>query len=280
MTKTVALFLMATFMVPPVLAQTKPKITTGKAAAKAFVFEGQPLHPFCLDFPLERSSRDTPVELAKCTDRKIAPTNEGEGWWSAEYPREEGEVFISGPPGISYGVLAKKGDRFLVATEHSGGGSGQFTDLFWVHLDDKQVVVARDERGGDRCAGRLDGYRSDRAAIRFYQATPAADIVDLAGVMLDEATKGKLRYAYSTCDGAAYYRYDLASEKTELTSLTLNGTEPDTAAEPNDPQVCFDKLVQQYAKAKKTNLKPDKLKEFGQKFVATCVKPSNQRVDL
>ena len=275
MIKTAALFLIATFfLILPVLAQTKPGIATGKSAAKAFVFEGKPLHPFCLDFPLERSSRNSPIELAKCTDRKVAPKKEGDGWWSAEYPREEGAFFLSFPPGISYGVLAKKGDRFLVATEHSGGGSGQFTDLFWVRLDDKQVVVIKDERGGDRCAGRLDGYQFDESAIRFHQATPAADIVGLAGVMLDEATKGKLRYAYSACDGEAYYCYDLVSEKTELTSLTLNETAPDTEAEPNDPQVCFDKLVQQYAKAKKTNLKPDKLKEFGQKFAAACVKPN------
>src|SRR5262245_6405476 len=166
-------------MTLPAVAQPKPKIETGTKAEKFFIYEGKPLHPFCLDFPSERASREEPVELAKCTNRKVAPKKEKNGWWSAEYPKEEGDFFISFPPGISYGVLAKKDDRFLIATEHSGGGSGQFTDLFWVRLDEKQIRIVKDELGGDRCGGRLDGYRADGAAIRFNQATPAAEIIGL-----------------------------------------------------------------------------------------------------
>lgn len=260
------------------LAQSEPKIVTGKAAAKIFVYDGKPIHPFCLDFPVEGSSRHvTPNVLARCTDLKVAPKSEADGWWSAEYPEEKEEAHVSFGPYNSYGVLAAKGDKFLIGSEYSGGGSGQFTALFWVRFDGKQILDVKDEAGGDRCAGHLDGYRADGAAIRFNQATPAADIIGLTGVKVDDKIAGELGWGYIDCAGEAHYRYDLATEKLELTGLSLVGAEPASDADPNNPRTCFDKLVQQYTKSKKTNLKITELKEFGLKFSAACGKPSTAR---
>jgi hypothetical protein len=250
--------------------QATPKIQTGKAAQQLFTYEGKLIHPFCLDFPFD-SGRKTPVDLSKCSRQKVDFKKEGEGWLSAEYPREEGDFFISFPPGISYGVLAKKGDRFLVASESSGGGSGQFTSLFWVRLADKEIVLTNDASGGDRCAGRLQSYRIDGASVRFDQSKSTTDILELTGVKLDRSLADKMRYGYIACDGVARYRYALATETVELTSVSFHGVEPSADAPANDPQACFDRLVLQYVKAKKSELKPAALKEFGRKFEANCV---------
>src|SRR5262245_20544536 len=128
--------------------------------SKRFVYRGRLLHPFCLDFTQEGATRRIPHELAKCSATPVIPKNQGKGWWTAEYPHEEGEHFVSSPPYISYSVLANKGDRFLIASNSSGGGSGQFSNLFWVRLGNEQIAVVKDELGGDRCSGGLSDFRT------------------------------------------------------------------------------------------------------------------------
>ena len=267
----VIFLMMGSWIAGPLTAQGDLKILTGSDAAKLFVYEGKPLHPFCLGFPLEASSRSGPVELAKCTDTKVVPKSPGEGRLEAEYPRTEGDFFISLPPYVSYGVLAKKGQNFLIASDSSGGGSGQFSSLFWVRLTDKEISVTKDEIGGDRCAGQLSNYVVEGAAIRFDVSTPAAEIVALTGVKVASAISDKLRAGYHACDGAARYRYDLVSEKMELSSLELSVPDPAGPGTIGDPQSCFDQLVRQYARNNKLRLVPEALKDFGRVFASTCV---------
>lgn len=248
------------------------QIVTGNAAARQFLYNGKPIHPLCVDFPQERSSRRGPFPLVKCSDTKVVPTSHPDGWLEAEYPREDGAFFVSSAPFISYKILAKKGDRFLIGSESSGGGSGQFSALLWVRLKDKDIGVSKDEVGGDRCAGRLSNYVTDGSAIRFDVDTPATQILSLSGVQIDASTTGQLRTGYQDCDGTAQYRYDLITEKMELTSVKLNVPDaPEDAA--RNPQACFDRLVRRYERNRKTTLNPNELKEFGRAFVSTCGVP-------
>ena len=251
----------------PLFAQTETKILTVAEAAKLFVYQSKPVHPFCLFFPFD-SARWEPMDLAKCTDEKVTP-QAADGWLSADYP-SDGATRLAGTF-ASYRVLAKKGERFLVASDISGGGSGKFTFLFWVQLDGKQLTLLKDEAGGDRCAGRLSDYSADGEAIRFAKSVTTSDIVDLADLNLDGKIKDKLRDTPADCAAEIHYRYDLASENMQLTSLELNAEDKATGA---DPQGCFDRLVQQYAKSGRTTLTPEELKEFGRKFAATCVAPN------
>ena len=153
-------------------AQPNARVVTGDAAVRAFVFQGKPVHPFCIDFPLERSSRSEPIDLPKCTDLRVAPKSALGGWLSAEYPKGPNDVSVSFAPYASYRVLARKSDRFLLATEKSGGGSGQFTELFWVRLGTDRIAIVKDETGGDRCLGGLGGYQVSGTSMRFLQSQP------------------------------------------------------------------------------------------------------------
>ena len=260
------LLLFGLLLASPFAAQ---QIATGNAAAQQFVYMGKPIHPFCVDFPLEGSSRPGPFPLAKCSDTRVVAASKLDGWLEAEYPRKDGDFFISQPPYISYRVLAKKGDRFLIATESSGGGSGQFSALFWVRLTSDQIGVAKDEKGGDRCAGSLSGYAMEGRDIGFNVDTPADQIVALSGIPFDKSITDQLRSGYRDCDGAAHYRYDLAREKMQFSSLKLNVPDPPASDAP-DPQSCFDRLVVAYGRKKQTVLNPEGLKKFGHDFAAKC----------
>jgi hypothetical protein len=259
----IGVFIMGLLVTSPLAAQ---QIVIGNAAAKEFVYNGKPVHPFCVGFPQEASSRPGPFLLSKCSETKVVPKSHPDGRLEAEYPHEAGDFFVSFPPFVSYKVLAKKGDRFLVGSDSSGGGSGQFSNLFWVRLTKEEIGVSKDEIGGDRCMGGLSNYVVEGRVIGFDVNTPAVEIISLTDVQIDKSITDQLKSGYVDCDGAAHYRYDLATEKMLLLFVTLNVPDPlYTAA--RDPQACFDRLVRQYGKNK---LKPNELKEFGRTFAAMC----------
>ena len=254
-----------------VSAQPNVRVVTGDAPARGFVSQGAPIHPFCVDFPLERSSRTQPKELAECMDSRVTPKASPNGWLSAEYPIERGERFVSFPPYASYRVLARLADRFLVATDKSGGASGQFTELFWVLLTPAQVLVVQDETGGDRCLGGLGDYQLRGAMLTFSQSQSARDLIGLSGARIPAALTAGLRTGYHACDGRARYEYDLGTQRMQLAEVQLNQPDPPDAAD-KSAQACFDRLVLAYSKKGLSRLSANQLKRFGQDF-SSCGRP-------
>ncbi|MGH7650650.1 MAG: hypothetical protein ACREMS_02290 [Gemmatimonadaceae bacterium] len=251
------------------LGQAPSDIVTGTQATRRFAYRAKPVHPFCLDFPFEGSSRKHPVALETCTDTKVPFAASDSGWIGAQYPAAERRG------SISYRVLAATGNRFLVATEIQGGGSGEFTNLFWARLGDRQISVDSDLAGGDRCAGGLSGYTMDGTTLRFNVSTPARDILRLAGAKVSDSILDRFEPGYTSCDGEAAYRYDLATRRMVLSGLTLSGEQSsrnsgslgDVARE---TQACFDTVVRRYVRNRSRTLTPRELKGFGRSFTARC----------
>lgn len=265
----VVVALVAVAFTPGVFAQPNAKLTTGTAATRAFVFQGKPVHPLCIDFPLERSSRSEPIELSKCTDARVTPNATPAGWLSAEYPKDPNDFFVSFAPYASYRVLARKADRFLIATEKSGGGSGQFTELLWVRLGTDRIAVVKDETGGDRCLGGLGNYQVSGTSVSFSQSQSAQDLLASSGVTVPAALKDALRGGYQACDGSAVYRYDLNAERMRVVEWELNSPEPPDPAD-KSPQACFDRLAIKYATNARPRISLEQMKRFGQEFVTSC----------
>src|SRR5438132_9457085 len=103
----IGVLIMGLLVATPLAAQ---QIVMGNAAAKQFVYNGKPVHPFCIGFPQEGSSRPGPFPLSRCSDTKVVPKSHPYGKLEAEYPREESGFFVSFPPFVSYRVLAQKED--------------------------------------------------------------------------------------------------------------------------------------------------------------------------
>jgi hypothetical protein len=254
----------------PSSSQATDLILTGDSATARFLYRGKPVHPFCLDFPLERSSRREPISLSSCNDTRIQFQADTGGWRRAQYRPPENTS-----RNVAYRVLASAGDRFLIASEAWGYGSGQFSNLLWVYLDSSRIAVDRDVAGGDRCAAGLSGYTVDRSAVIFGVSTTARDVVRLAGVRVPDSMRRALRSGYLACDGQATYRYDLASGRRVLSSLTLRteGAALDVRQEGQPrpgAQVCFDDLVREFVHTGRQKLLPDALKAFGEAFLARC----------
>jgi hypothetical protein len=253
-------------------AQSNARVVTGAGAVQGFVYQGKTIHPFCVDFPLERSSRSEPKALTDCMDPRVTPKPAPGGFLSAEYPTDPGERFVAFPPYAAYRLLARKGDRFLIATEKSGGGSGQFSELFWVRLGADRIVLDKDETGGDRCLGGLGEYQVSGTAVRFSQSQSAQDLIASGGAAVPAAIKDALRSGYQACDGRAVYRYDLTAERMRVVEWELNNPDPPDAAD-KSPQACFDRLAAAYSQRFRTRVSPDQFKRFGQDFVSSCSRP-------
>jgi hypothetical protein len=131
-----------------------------------------------------------------------------------------------------YRVLARKTDRFLLALESSGGGTGRFTDLSWVRLGPTSLADVGDVLGGDRA-------------------------------MLDSG--------YFPCYGYVNYQYDVLAEHLRLESLTLHPDTQAAARETfrthAGPQACFDELVREVHEP----LQPPEIAAFGRRFLSRCV---------
>ena len=244
-----------------------PPLETGAKAASRFVYLGRPVHPLCVRFSLEESSVE-PNDLSSCAHDTPA-TRDKRGWLAADFPPGEGRG------NVAYRALAAKGDRFLIAEDYWGGGTGRWSFLLWVRLANGEVSKDRDDQGGDRCAGGMSDFTVDGATVHYKALEPTTDILKLAGVVVSDSLRGLLRSTYPDCDGAATYVYDPATDKTRFTSLTLLGNPLPRSADagpppPHDPQVCFDSLARQYIDGGKTTLTPATLKEFGRTFSTRC----------
>ena len=118
------------------------RVVVGDAAAATFAYQGKPIHPACVWFSREGSSRGRPIALATCSAASAAPATK-DGWTFADKLAWPGEAESSGNGYSGYRVLARKGARYLLALESSGGGTGKFSDLSWVRLGSTDV---RDDR--------------------------------------------------------------------------------------------------------------------------------------
>jgi hypothetical protein len=241
-----------------------PLVTNG-VAERRFTYRGKPVHPLCLDFSAEGSSRREPMALATCTDTSVDSRLDRRGWRETYRPPH------SGKGNVSYRVLAARGNRFLVATEVNGFGSGEFSYLFWAKLGDRNIVINDDLLAGDRCDGSISNYVIEGSDIRFDVSTTPRGIAALAGLRRGDSAFDGLRDDYYACEGGASYRYNIASEKMQFVSLTLDPEmRPDTTS---GLQACFDRFAEEYIAESRKTFSPDDLKEFGGAFEIRCVRP-------
>ena len=239
------------------------QIVTGPAAAGGFVFGERPIHPSCVLFGQEESSRHRPIPLATCADSTV-PVEQRDGWmWATN---SDTRVYSG------YRVLARKNDRFLLALESSGGGTGRFTDLSWVRLGPTSLADVSDVLGGDRCGGGQSGFHVEGRAVAFQADVTTIDVLRLADVTLPDADRAMLDSGYFPCYGYVNYQYDVVAERLRLESLTLR-PDPQAAARETfpshtGPQACFAGLFREVPEP----LQPPEIAAFGRRFLSRCVR--------
>lgn len=243
-------------------------ILVGAGAEAAFRSAGTPIHPMCLNLPLDRSRFDA-RPLAACADGDATPQRGGDGSWQARSVRTEEDV--------AYRVLAAKGRRFLIAIDQRApGASGtNFTSLSWIELGDGQLRLVADLALGDRCQGGLIGARVEARTVRYGVSETPAGIVEHAVRDQQVAPPKGLAQGHTDCGGTLDYRYDLDREEATLESVTLNAQDPAPAAgdarlTSADPRACFAGQAAREIAAGRTRLTPGELAAFGRQVAEQC----------
>jgi hypothetical protein len=113
--------------------------------------------------------------------------------------------------------------------------------------------------------------------VVFRVATTARDVIKLARVSVPDSLRLRLRDGYYACDGNATYRYDFASQRRTLLSLTLDTTGayidglPSVGGPPRErAQLCFDRLAREYVVSARQVLSLTDLAAFAHAFLARC----------
>jgi hypothetical protein len=251
-------------------AQAQGTVSVGRDATGQFQYQGRPVHPLCVSFAYG-SARQEPLALAQCTDPKLTPTSKADGWLELDTGERASWV--------NYRVLARKGERFLITTDVSHGGTTSTTTLMWVRLGNGRVRVDKDVLGGQACSGGLSEFRDDGTrAIRFSASMTTSDMVALAAPARTKvATAGLSAAILSDCAGYATYRYDLERETLAIASVTLStppAREPSTSksgpSSESDPQACFEQFVSEHLRRHSKTLTPSQLNAFGSSFLQQC----------
>ena len=261
--------------------QSPTPLTIGSAAARAFLFQGKPVHPFCVDF--QADEEDAVQRLSACTAADAVPHMDKRGFLTADYKPDPG--FNLRQPFSSYRVLSRKGNRFLIATTTSGGGTGIFYSLLWVHLDDSTLKMAGSIAGGDRCSGGLDDFHVRGNVVEFSQHLTPEDVLRLADAPI---AQDSVEYSAISCFARAHFIYNLADEKLTLESVTfryeLGPQDGSGMVEDRDgwtglfsAQSCFNKLFNDYIAQKRATLDQALLAQFGRDFNSRCGSPASAK---
>jgi hypothetical protein len=238
----------------------------------SLIYQNKPVDPLCL-------SENHYNELSKCginaePDLVASGDNEilkAKGYYGYEY-----QVKNSGQSrGYSYyKVIGKSGNKIIVNTVSSGGGSGEFTAILLVSRNADKLKITT-VASGDRCNSGVSHpeVKNDRLIYRSNM-TP----LDYTGLAHSNPhllkSMDDLQYCAACCAGYAVYSFPLKNEmeNTKFLYVDFKDYPAKELAKLGDKpyQRCFDKLIADYQSQGKTRLVGKAAAEFALKFYSLC----------
>jgi len=238
----------------------------------AFTYLGKPIDPSAIDALYNAESKFLDLrsfkEVIPFGERTDNPTR-------IIYPKDAN---TGRTPFFDYGCVANVQDRFLLLIQYNGGGTGYFDNILVIKKTGTQLFLLKTLGEGDRCNGGISGEGMDGNDFHYSRNLTPIDIIRLATeVKIDVTAYEDLEASAISCFGLAHYKYNLADDKNELMSVSLDeGKEDEKEWTDRYPaQSCFNKIYNSYVKAKKTELSLKDLNEFAKKFSDECLKKAS-----
>jgi hypothetical protein len=242
-------------------------------AERSFTYLGKPIHPSSIEALYNSENKALGLKTLE-TKSNFQEWKERPGWLIAEYDKdiESGRTSF-----FAYKFLANVQDRFLLLIKYSGGGTGTFDNILVIKKTQDQLFFLEALGEGDRCNGGISEGKTVGAVFYYWRNLTPVDIIRLATeIKIDLTAYEDLEASAISCFGVADYKYDLADDKNELLSISLDGEKRDEEGwtERYQAQSCFNKIYNSYLKAKKAQLSLKDLDEFVKKFKDECLKSS------
>jgi hypothetical protein len=266
----------------PANAQTATWNTV--APEKTFVYQGQPIHPNCIGSMVtnELQAEQPNVSLQLCQKPKtpagrLTFAEENNGVFSANNRSRHGEDTGH----VQYSVLAWRSTDFLLSVKWSALADGSVSDaLLIVRKDNDELTPIKVVAIGNRCNGGLGEIHVTPTDVHY-----SANLTTVALLFLTGPTPFKIGHKLNTtvtaCAGVSNIEYDLTSNRTRLTSVTL-ASDPISetiplrglpgASQKFPYQGCLNRYIAEQIRAGHKTLQPAEIKGFVQGFGQACVK--------
>lgn len=250
------------------------------------MYNGKPIDALCISDPNSDSTAKGAINLESCglagnNDLKMAGQDaelEKKGYTGYTFASTDQPA--DAPTGYSYyKAFGNMGDKVIVYSVSSGGGSGEFSKLLLVKRSGDSIKIEA-LASGDRCNGGVyDVKRTDangkNASLTYNVNITPADYLALAN---DNPHKVKaydeLDACAACCAGSAVFTAPLSGNtvKAKLSYVDIGEKQDDNGSSSLKYQACFDNLLNDYRKKGMTHLSMQQLKEFTKAFNKTCVK--------
>lgn len=135
------------------------------------------------------------------------------------YTIDYDDEYQSRTPFFEYEYLGRNGDFYFISTSESGGGTGVFSSIRILELEDNKLNEIRTLCAGDRCNGGISGEEYNNGIITFSQNVTSEDLYILASDSI-EKPQLPLEYCAVCCVGSVQYEYDIEKETYSLVSFT------------------------------------------------------------
>lgn len=141
----------------------------------------------------------------------------------------------------------------------SGGGTGWFSSILFLHDEKNHLTQIDHIQGGDRCLGGISKAYVKQGALYYHQ--------NVTPLMLMTQTPG---FANSLSDCAVCCIGELAYRDGNLTGFQFMASEENRINEPTVMR-CFKRVAHQYGREQSSFLTPEKLTLFREQVRRTCL---------
>lgn len=249
------------------------------------LFNGKPLEAIAIGkIANGDSSRKDPIDLEQYTPKNqkiviqenLDDLKENKIGYSYQY--QDPDLASQGQSYDVYKVIADLGEhQYLVLVESSGGGSGQFTNLFVMKRSGDFIQNMKEIAGGDRANGGIvSADYKDGLVTVVEQATPflvfstVLSLTDVNNPLVQLDNPGNLMDC-AACDAGEITLTGKIDEKLTPVSLTLlvDNDNNDNNSKPDTLQGAFDKTVNDYRQKGKTTLNSEEMGTFVKQVLDT-----------
>lgn len=222
------------------------------------LYHGKPLHPSCFTSLLTINNKS--FSLDQCSKSKDQVSTK-EGYYTTQDDNGSQHQYTR------YTVIGSKEEKFLVISGAWTGGSGFFSNVSWVTIQNNQLILLKSLASGDRCNNGIDKVSEWQYAVNktpFAMMTENSNEANITGEELDDSAAG--------CAAKAVYRFDPFKQETSFEYMRLQD-EPLPIEEylrALKYQLCFNKLYYTYVMQGRINLQPKDLEQFRNQFMTYC----------
>lgn len=181
------------------------------------------------------------------------------------------EAFVMRDIFFQYSLLAQDEDKFIVSTLECGGGTGIFSDIRVLHVDGYIIELTDDFAGGDRCNNGLFDCIYEKGIVYYSTNITPEDLLIIGEDETAADYEIELEWCAVCCVGTANYEYNVETQKSKLTSITVETDYFSYAEGYPEATQCFFKGIEDYVDSNTNEIMIADFEKLIQEIIESCM---------